>query len=708
MGINTVVKLDVARKWFTAMGMLVLLTMLTACGEDAFLCNSDDCDNGSGTTTTTTTTTTTVSSSGVQIGNGTGAAFQVGSISIDNTALTTGGSANLSVSLVNADQTAYATSTTINFSASCASSTINPNPTGTSGGVANVVYVAGSCSGPDTITATASVDGSTLTATGTITISVPVTNTLFGSGSTTTFVQGALALGTGDVLGAGDPPLSAGGSTTVLATIVDGDAGNALITTATGSVTFSSPCEGSGNATISSPVSFANGVAQATYVATGCSGDDLITATTVVDGNVLTATATITVAPASIGSIQFVSANPTTIALAGTGGGGLQETSTLTFNVLDNNGDAVANQIVNFSLNTTVGGISLSSASGVTGSSGAVTVIVQSGTISTPVKVTASTTDVNSGITYTTQSDALVVSTGLADDNSFSMSIGDCNPAGAWETDGVQTSVQILAADHFNNPVPDGTAISFTTEGGSIVGSCQTSGGACSVTWTSQAPRPANSRVTILATAIGNESFLDSNSNGGYDNSDPIFSTIYPDLPEAWRDDNENGVFDSGSEEFVDFNQDGVYTGADGGYTGVLCNHTTNCATATSLHVYEIGVIGMASNSNSITIDGGAGANADFGPLPATTASPLSVDIDINSATGQFPATGTSITVETTNGVILGTSSFTVPNTCGTAIGQPYSVTVQMQSDGTPSTGVLTVKASTGGIETIRTVLVSD
>ena len=156
--------------------LLLMLGLTIGCGEDGFICSSDDCDTTNNSTDTGGTGGVTQTSSGVQIGNGTGAAFQVGVLSIDNTALTSGGSATISVSLVNSDQTAYSTSTSITFSASCASSTINPNPTSTSGGVANVSYIAGSCAGPDTITASASVDGTTLTATGSVTISVPSVN----------------------------------------------------------------------------------------------------------------------------------------------------------------------------------------------------------------------------------------------------------------------------------------------------------------------------------------------------------------------------------------------------------------------------------------------------------------------------------------------------------------------------------------------------
>jgi len=684
--------------------LLLVLLMLTGCGEDAFVCDSASCASSSSSTSTTTTTTTTTTASGVQIGNGTGAAFQVGIISITNNALTSGGSTTLAVSLVNSDQTAYTTSTQVTFSSTCPTSNISPNPTSTAGGVAAVTYVAGSCAGTDTVTATATVDATNLTATGSIGITVPASNILFGSGTGGTFAQGTLELGTGDVLSAGDPPLSAGGSTTVTATIVDG-ATNLLYTSFVGTVSFSSACTNAGSANMTSSVAVANGFAQATYVANGCVGDDLITATVVIDGNLVTATQTITVAPASVGSIQFVSANPETIAIQGTGGGGLQETSTLTFRVVDNNGDPVPSQIVNFSLDTTLGGIALSSASGVTGDTGEVTVIVQSGTIHTPVKVTASTTDVNSGITYSTQSDALVISTGLADQDSFSMSIEDCSPE-SYAIDGVTVGVNILAADHFNNPVPDGTAISFTTEGGSIVGSCNTSGGACTVTWTSQDPRPSDGRVTILATAIGNESYVDLNSSGRYDDGD----TAGADLPEAWRDDNENGVRDAGTEEFLDFNGDGLYTtpttAATGlGWTGVACLHSTNCSIPTSLHVREMGVINMATSSNMAVVNGGVA----IPQLPVPTAIPLSIPITVYSTTGQYPATGTNISITTSNGTITGNSSWTVPANCGVASGVGYSFTINMNGDSASSTGLLTITmTSPGGLETIQYVSVSD
>ena len=113
-----------------------------------------------------------------------------------------------------------------------------------------------------------------------------------------------------------------------------------------------------------------------------------------------------------------------------------------------------------------------------------------------------------------TVSKVLIVSTGVADQDSISLSAKLLNPygsraveyeggancnslgtkndafyTGGLEADGLCTDVMIKLADRFNNPVPDGTAAILTTEFGRIQGSCITQGGDCSVSWTSQNPR---------------------------------------------------------------------------------------------------------------------------------------------------------------------------------------------------------------------------
>jgi len=387
--------------------------------------------------------------------------------------------------------------------------------------------------------------------------------------------------------------IGANGTATIEVTITETTNGVTSPLNETVIVQFTSECVQQGKATIDTNVETISGIATATYKDQGCGITDTISISSTVGQSLLTQTGTIEVQAASAGSIEFISATPTNIALKGTGGSGRSETSTVLFRVTDVIGNPVANREVNFSLTTSVGGLSISSNTNVTDTNGNVDVIVQSGTVPTPVRVVAS---LASDDTISTVSDELVISTGVADYNSLSLSASNLNPE-AWSTDGVTTTITARASDHFNNPVPDGTAVSFVTEFGSIQPSCTTTNGFCSVIWTSSAPRvpqpafrdPAaitrqlgdvdvsecssgtnlnaagypcfysnatnatttdaaffgglgqvyGNRVTIRAAILGEESFTDSNANGQYDAGE-----AFTDLSEAFTDDNEDNVFD--------------------------------------------------------------------------------------------------------------------------------------------------------------------
>ncbi|MCU7858617.1 MAG: Ig-like domain-containing protein, partial [Candidatus Thiodiazotropha sp. (ex Lucinoma kastoroae)] len=377
---------------------------------------------------------------------------------------------------------------------------------------------------------------------------------LLGSGSGASFNAGVLSIAV--------TSLSAGGQTTITATLADAS-GNLYQDSS--SVSFASDCVASGLASMETPIDATGGVATTTYLATGCSGADAIRATATVNGNTTTATGTINVQPAEIGSMEFISAEPSLIGLRGVG---LTEVSRVTFMVLDKNGNPVTQQLVSFSLSTNVGGVSIPAGAETATSdiNGLVGTDVKSGTVSTTMRVTAT---LASNPLISSQSDGLVISTGVSDQDSMSLSAEVFNPE-AWRYDGVKVGITIHAADHFNNPVPDGTAIYFTTEGGQIQSQCQIVDGACSVDWTSSNPRPPeDGRVTILAAMLGEESFLDANGNGVLDLGDTASSRI----PEAFRDDNEDGIHNLGLEEFIDFNSNSLYDGADrdSNYNGVLC-----------------------------------------------------------------------------------------------------------------------------------------
>jgi hypothetical protein len=368
-------------------------------------------------------------------------------------------------------------------------------------------------------------------------------------------------------------------------------------------VTFTSPCVEQGRATLGAqPVNTASGLATTTYTAAGCNGPDQISATATVDGTALAATGNITVALAAVGRIVFESADPTNIALSGTGVPGNPETSTVVFRVLDAAGSPRPGANVTFGLNTTVGGLSLTSTSGVSGNDGTVSAIVQGGTVATTVRVTATITGSNPAIA--TQSNQLTVTTGIPDQDSFSLAVA-CPNVEAWNYDGEQTTLTARLADRFNNPVPDGTAITFITEGGRIESRCETGttateGGVCTVTWTGSNPQTPNGRSAILATAIGEESFVDLNGNGSFD-----VGETFADLGERYLDVDESNTYTAGLDPIYDFNQNGSRDAADGFFNGVLCNDQARCSTARTT--------GIGASNQIIMSDGAAIADIPSG-----------------------------------------------------------------------------------------------
>ncbi|MBT2987592.1 MAG: hypothetical protein KME65_01385 [Candidatus Thiodiazotropha sp. (ex Ctena orbiculata)] len=561
------------------------------------------------------------------------------------------------------------------------------------------------CGGGDADTpwdTTSTADGDTIDDAGTTGADI-----FIGSGSGGGFSPGSLDIAV--------TSLAAGGQTTITATLAD-SSGNLYQEGA--NVSFNTDCFSNGLATIDTPVAAIGGVVTATYIAQGCSGADIVRATVTVNGDTTTATGTINVQPAEIGSMEFVSAEPSLIGLRGVG---LTEVSRVSFRVLDQNGNPVTQQRVNFSLSTDVGGarIAEGAETAVSDVNGLVGTDVKSGTIPTAIRVTAS---LDGNPLISTQSDGLIISTGVSDQNSISLSTETFNPE-TWQFDGVEVELTVHAADHFNNPVPDGASVYFTTEGGQIQSQCQIVDGSCSVTWTSSNPRPGEDdvpggmagRITILSSMLGEESFIDANGNGVLDSGDTAFATI----PEAFRDDNEDDTKHPSHEEFVDFNTNGIYDGAnaDPNYNGTLCCDTNAVAAATTavaegddpgicfgvtpitspvcsseknINVRDDIVMIMAESFANITLVSGtvaAGSSATF-------------EI-VGSQTGQIMPAGTTITARLEEGDI--DDSYTVPNSSFNARlgdrGGSDLFTFNIPSDGV---GPMTILVSTPNDNTTR------
>lgn len=521
-------------------------------------------------------------------------------------------------------------------------------------------------------------------------------------------------------------PLSAGG--TVGLNVVVVNQSFQRITTPT-AVTFSSACESNQSTNLDTQVTTINGEARSTYEDLSCAtvngNQDILVATILVNNVSITANATIELQPESVGSIEFISAEPTNIVLQGTGGQGKQETSTLTYQVKGVLGNPLTQQEVTFSLDSGVGDLSISPLTSLTNSQGLVSTKVTSGNVPAAVRVTASTIVKINGEPdkeISTQSDLLSVNTGLPDQNSITLGTSLLNPE-ANSFNGRVVDITAFMADSFNNPVPDGTTISFTTEGGFITPSCNTVNGSCTVVWTGANPRVANHRITILASAIGHETFFDVNGNNVFDNEDggalsqgtdsgfgrgSYQSSGFVDHSEAWRDDNENRIHDAG-EVFIDFDNDNQFDGADSKFNGPQCIHDTLCADelhskinvrkalvmimsgsqvryslltgdrnpGTNSQLAHIGsrhVIATNDSANSVAVDGflevtasgTAISSSDLIIIDDGLSLPMQLVIaDDAQGLGQILPAGTQVNISTSAGALAGTTSFTVPNSIG-------------------------------------------
>jgi Bacterial Ig-like domain (group 1) len=349
--------------------------------------------------------------------------------------------------------------------------------------------------GADTLTASVAVNAVTATAT---------------AGFQLTATDVTIASFTSDV---GSGALSAYGQT-ALTVGVSGAAAGASV-----NIAVTSACVTSGKATIS-PASAKTTTGSATFIfkdTGGCGStltSDNLQAT--VTGASSSKSLALNLTSPVASSIAFVSASPETIYLRGSG---FVATSQVTFKVVDVSNNALPGQSVAMAATTYTGGLTLDGVSTAvtktSDSNGLVTVLINSGTVPTPVRVKA--TLVSSAVT--TSSSNLSIAVGLPTQNAFSLSQRTLNIEG-YDLDGTSNTYTVIASDRMGNPVPAGTSINFVSEGGQVVGVGQIAlvNGLASTTvnFQSASPRPANGRITVVAYALGEESFADTNGDNVY------------------------------------------------------------------------------------------------------------------------------------------------------------------------------------------------
>ncbi len=398
-------------------------------------------------------------------------------------------------------------------------------------------------------------------------------------------------------------------------------AANTLITDTEYAVKFNSVCVRDERSSFDKDlVRTTSGIAKVYYTASGCTGSDTINAVLyAVDNNsvdesssLAVASGAITIELPEVNSIEYQGMTSRQIALQGISYTELPEVTEVSFIVKDIYNKPVSGKDVTFSLSNTSVDATLSGdldsdgeVVATTNAEGVVTAYVNSGQTHGLVSVLA-VTDKNAGGFLRTQSFGISITTGIPVQPSFSLALDNYNPRG-WNVNGETVKATVQLADRFHNPVPDGTIVNFITDGGYIEPTCTTSGGACSVDWTSGNPRPGfnkdNSQGVLQKsktqtehptndptsqfhfnnddngapvcgaddTAAACDPYrlveVDANWNGGRSGVATILAYVEGEVDFA--DANGNGRFDDGEdfsampETYLDANEDGQYTAPD-------------------------------------------------------------------------------------------------------------------------------------------------
>lgn len=201
-------------------------------------------------------------------------------------------------------------------------------------------------------------------------------------------------------------------------------------------------------------------------------------------------------------AVNFLDVIPSdkSIVLAGAGGNGRSESATLRFRVVDKNNTPVKGAVVTFSVVPSTD-VTLNIANATSDADGVVVTTVSSKTVATAVVIKATVTRADTS-TITSQSDQLLVTTGISTQAGFDLSASKYNLN--FGITGDLSTITVRIVDVNGNRVADGVPVVFTTPYGAVGtssrGGCVTSNGACSVDYTVQDPRPADG-VPVVVTA---------------------------------------------------------------------------------------------------------------------------------------------------------------------------------------------------------------
>lgn len=286
-----------------------------------------------------------------------------------------------------------------------------------------------------------------------------------------------------------------------------------------------------------------------------CPGGDVTITATPPSGTGVQ-TATVTVAQPLATSIVYP--NDGVLKSIGLKDSGTSGQAEIKFKVYANT-TPLSNQPVEFSLVKSPNGTGINVTEAVTDENGEVSVIVMPGSTAGPVEIEAKV----KGTTYTALAKNISVVYSRASQDKVSLAFSS-NNLEAWTVAGVKSTITAYVADRFGNAVPDGTVVNFYSESGQIQGTCETKQdenkiSKCSAVYSSQAPKPADGRVSILALVEGDKAFKDKVVNGQVDGTPNFYDkgtdTLLRNIGDTFLDENENLVYDSGEPVYTQNNR---------------------------------------------------------------------------------------------------------------------------------------------------------
>lgn len=229
-------------------------------------------------------------------------------------------------------------------------------------------------------------------------------------------------------------------------------------------------------------------------------------------------TATATPPP---GSIQFDGANPVQL---GVRSSGRPEQSVLSYTVRDIQNRPIAGVTVKFALVGT-GTELLSPQQAVSASDGTVATTLTSGTRASTVRVTASVdTNGDGADDIFASSVGVAVLGGPPSANRYSIAAQQRNVAGRLFS-GLTNPISAFLNDRFGNAVPIGTAVAFVSNASSVVNPSTTdANGIATATLLSEQVIPPTGIVTVVGFTLGEETFIDNNGNGRYEQGEIILT----------------------------------------------------------------------------------------------------------------------------------------------------------------------------------------